>query len=78
MEELIRRIAERFPDKSSVIETLSGTNARFRDLITDHFTVNEELASGAAVDPARREVLEKRRSNLEEELRMMLEDQQRV
>ena len=44
MEELIRRIAERFPGKASIIETLSGTNARFRDLITDHFTINEELA----------------------------------
>jgi uncharacterized protein YdcH (DUF465 family) len=78
MEELIRRIAERFPGKSSVIKTLSGTNARFKDLITDHFTVNEELASRVAADPAHREELEKRRSNLEEELRMMMEDQQRV
>ena len=78
MEELIRRIAERFPGKSSVIKTLSGTNARFKDLIIDHFTVSEELASRAAADPARREDLVKRRSNLEEELRMMMEDQQRV
>ena len=78
MEELIRRIAERFPDKSSIIKTLSGTNARFKDLITDHFTVSEELASRVAANPARREELEKRRSNLEEELRMMFEDQQRV
>jgi hypothetical protein len=52
MEELIRRIAERFPGKSSIIKTLSGTNARFKDLITDHFTVSEELASAVAANPA--------------------------
>lgn len=82
MEERIRHLMERFPERAEIIKALSETSARFKDLIADHHEVSEELAK---MDPADQESeagkkaeLERRRADLEEELILLMQGHQRI
>ena len=69
MKEKIAKLIERFPDHERIIKALSGSNARFQDLLLDHHEVHRKLTSAETNgDPAARADLEKRYKNLEEEL----------
>lgn len=69
MKEKIERLIARFPDRESIITALSGSSARFRDLIRDHHDLHERLnRAETAADPLERTDLERRYRNLEEEM----------
>jgi uncharacterized protein YdcH (DUF465 family) len=82
MEERIRRLIERFPEKADVIRALSDSNAKFKDLIDDHHDVSAELSNmtqeDRASNPAQVDELQRRRANLEEELILLMESHQRI
>ena len=82
MEERSRHLIERFPERTDIIKTLDDTNARFKDLISDHHEVSEELASMKRADKeseaGQRAELERRRANLEEDLILLMQDHQRI
>lgn len=82
MDKRIQHLMERFPEHGEVIKALSETNARFKDLIADHFEVSEELVSiptaDQASDPAKAEALKRRQAELEEELLLLMGGHQRI
>jgi uncharacterized protein YdcH (DUF465 family) len=82
MEERIRRLIERFPERADVIRTLSESHARFKDLIGDHHDVSEELSAMKQADresnAAKFDALQRRRADLEEELILLMENHQRT
>jgi len=82
MEEKIRHLIERFPERADVIRALSASHTKFQDLIGDHHDVSEELATleggGEETDPARLEALQRRRADLEDELMLLMENHQRI
>jgi hypothetical protein len=78
MEERIRHLIERFPERADLIRTLEETHAKFKDLIGDHFDVCEELAATSPADQGKKAELEQRRANLEEELVLLMQSDQRI
>lgn len=69
MEEKFAWLMQRFPDRSNIIRSLSGSNAAFRDLINEHHETHRRLnRSDMEYDPARREEAERHLRNLEEEM----------
>ena len=59
MKEQIVKLVERFPDRKEIIESLAGSNTRFRSLLQDHHDVHRKLArdevSGVMRDVATRD-----------------------
>jgi uncharacterized protein YdcH (DUF465 family) len=82
MKETIRHLMERFPERAEVIKALSETNARFKDLISDHHEVSEELGKIKLADResefSKKDDLERRRAALEEELILLMQGHQRT
>ena len=82
MENRSRHLIERFPERTDMIKALDETNARFKDLISDHHEVSEDLARIKKADKeseaGRRAELEQRRAALEEELILLMQSQQRI
>jgi len=82
MEELYRRLIERFPEHTQIIRTLAETSARFKDLLSDHHEVSAELSKMDAAEReaefAKKDDLERRRASLEEELLLLMEGHQRI
>ncbi len=69
MKEQIVKLVERFPDRKDIIESLAGSNTRFRSLLQDHHDVHRKLARDeVSGDPATKADLEARFRNLEEEM----------
>ncbi len=69
MKEQIAKLIERFPDRKAIIESLAGSDARFRSVLHDHHEVHRSLSRDeVSGDPATRADLERRFRNLEEEL----------
>jgi uncharacterized protein YdcH (DUF465 family) len=81
MNERVRHLLERFPERAELIRALGESHARFKDLISEHHDVCEEISRMAQGDresqAGRMDDLERRRANLEEELLLLMEDQQR-
>ena len=82
MEEIYRHMLERFPEHADMIRSLAETNERVRDLLGDHHEVCEEISK---LELAEQEAsfgvsddLNRRRANLEEELMLLMQGQQRV
>lgn len=82
MEERLRHLIARFPERAELIRGLSETNARFKDLIGDHYEVSEELArlepADREADAGRKQELEQRLAALEEEYLVIMQAQQRI
>lgn len=82
MEERVRRLIERFPERAELIKRLNETNARFKDLISDHYEVSEELAKLEPADreaeAGRKQELEQRLAALEDEYLLIMAAQQRT
>jgi uncharacterized protein YdcH (DUF465 family) len=82
MEEKIRHLIERFPERAEVIRTLGESHARFKDLIGDHHDVSLELSTLKRGDResnlAKAEELQRRRADIEEELILLMENHQRI
>lgn len=82
MEERIRHLLERFPERADVIRALSQSHDRFKDLIGDHHEVSEALARMKLADQesqaGRKDELERRRADLEEELILLMQNHQRM
>jgi protein-L-isoaspartate(D-aspartate) O-methyltransferase len=78
MTDMLHRVIDLFPERVGIIKTLSETNARFKDLILDHFDVCRELEKSQTDDPTVKGELTRRRAYLEEELSGILSDHQRV
>ena len=65
MKERTAHLIDRFPDHEAVIRALSESDARFQDLLGDHYDLHQRLSRGATEsDPD----AETRYRNLEEEL----------
>ena len=82
MEERFRHLLERFPEKTDIIRSLAESHARFIDLLSDHYEVCEEISKVPLADQEadfhKREGLLNRKVNLEEELMLLMQDQQRT
>ena len=82
MQDALKRMIERFPERAAAIRGLFESNGRFRDLIGDHHDVSSELSRMEAgereSDAARAQALERRRADLEEELILLMENHQRT
>lgn len=82
MEERVRHLIERFPERTDIIRALDETNARFKDLIGDHHEVSEELGCIKLADKeseaGKKAELERRRAALEEELILLMQGHQRI
>lgn len=78
MEERIRHLIGRFPERTEIIRALGETSAKFKDLIGDHYEVCEELARMKQADQGKRAELERRRANLEDELILLIQGHQRI
>lgn len=82
MEEKIRHLIERFPERAEVIRALGESHARFKDLIGDHHDVSLELSTLKRGDResnlAKAEELQRRRADIEEELILLMENHQRI
>ena len=82
MEERVRRLMERFPEHSEAIKVLGESNAKFKDLLSDHHEVSEELTrmkrADQASEPDRKDELQRRKASLEEELVLLMQAHQRV
>lgn len=82
MDERFRHLLERFPNQTGIIRDLAETHARFKDLISDHYEVCEEISRVPLADHEanfrKREDLRHRKVNLEEELLLLMQDQQRT
>jgi len=82
MEDRIRHLMERFPERAETIKALNETNARFKDLIGDHHEVSEELSKMKLADQqsqaGKKAELEQRRASLEEQLILLLQGHQRT
>ena len=69
MKEQILKLVERFPDRKAIIESLAGSDARFKSLLQDHHDVHRKLSQDeVSGDPATKADLESRYRNLEEEM----------
>lgn len=81
MEQRLRHLIERFPERADIIRALGDASAKFKDLIGDHHDVCEELARMTLPDQesqsGRKAELEQRRADLEEELILMMQNHQR-
>lgn len=78
MEDRIRHLIERFPERADVIRSLAETGAKFKDLIGDHHEVCEDLARMRLADQGQKTELEQRRANLEDELILLMQSHQRI
>lgn len=81
MNERLRHFLERFPERADLVRALHESNARFKDLIEAHHDVCEELTrmneAERESEAGRHEELARRRANLEEELLLLTQGQQR-
>ena len=81
MNERVRHLLERFPERAELIRALAESHARFKDLISDHPDVCEEISRMPEGDresqAGQMDDLERRRAHLEEELLLLMENQQR-
>lgn len=69
MKQQIAQLIERFPHHEAIIKALSGSSARFQDLVTDHHDLHRQLnRNDTAADPSKRTDLEARYRNIEEAL----------
>ncbi len=69
MKAQILKLVERFPDRKAIIESLAGSDARFKILLQDHHDVHRKLSQDeVSGDPATKADLESRYRNLEEEM----------
>lgn len=69
MKEKIARLIERFPEREAIIKALGEGDARFRDVVNDHYDPHRQLnREDAAADPSTSSDLRARQRNLEEEL----------
>jgi uncharacterized protein YdcH (DUF465 family) len=65
MKERTEHLIERFPEHETVIRSLSESDARFQDLLSDHYDLHQKISRGETeADPD----AEARYRNLEEEL----------
>lgn len=82
MDKRVRHMMERFPERAELIKALEETNARFKDLIGDHYETSEELArlelAEQEANAARKQELEQRLAALEEEYVLIINAQQRT
>jgi len=82
MEEIFRHMLERFPEHTDIIRSLAKANARFKDLLGDHYEICEEISKAEPADQeaefGKRDDLVRRKVNLEEELMLLMQGHQRV
>lgn len=82
MQDALKHLIARFPERADAIRGLFDSNTRFRDLIGDHHDVSSELsrmeAGDRESDAGRFQALERRRADLEEELILLMENHQRT
>ncbi len=82
MDERVKHMMERFPERAELIKGLSETNARFKDLIGDHYAVSEELGrfepGEEEANAGRKQELERRLAAIEEEYLLIINAQQRT